>query len=235
MLNLYDDAVVRFFSQLRWQGPVLPVVVAGADRAHAQVKEWLLLNKDLEVSKACGETALPYPFCAVELAPFVSIKALENPGVYRHFAMLPEAGYGFAMKKPRPMKSTIAVNFYFSTQEQSRHIEFQLLNLFPQDQAWVDVDYTDPRWYEPPNQGFEFAKVLGQKKLRLTTQGIVDNSLLENSGLAQRELRFTLSGELYGWIPFQPYAVPIAKSVEYQLIERDSEEEIVTVIVPVSG
>ncbi len=234
MLNLYDDALVRFFQQLRWQGSIIPIVVAGADRAHAQVKEWLKENKDLKISQACGETALPYPFIAVNLEPFIRDPELTNPGLHRNFAMQTEAGYGFAVRNPRAVKAPMEINFYFSSQEQSRHVEFQYYTLFPLDQAWVDVDYADPKWYLPPNEVFEFAKILGQRQLRLTVQGLVDNSSLEDSGLNQRELRFTLSGELYGWIPFQPYAVPIAQSLEYQLFEKDSEEEIVTVTIPLS-
>ena len=135
------------------------------------------------------------------------------------------------MRRPAAIKWTFEVNLYFSSQEQSRHIEFQIFNLFPLSQAWVTVDYTDPKWYEPPNEQFEFAKVLGQQKLYLTKQGLVDNSTLEDSGLSQRELRFTLSGEVRGWIPFQPFAVPVVKCLEYQLIEQDSEQvlSIITV------
>jgi len=235
MLSIYDEAMIRFLAQVRWQGQVVPVVIAGADRAKAQVKDWLRDNRGIKISKAHSETAIPYPFMAVQLTPFKTDVTLANPAVLRRFAIQREAGYGFAVRKPKAVTSAVTTNMYFSSREQARHIEFQIYNLFQMEQAWVDVDYTDPKWYTPPNEGFEFAKILGQQSLRLQLQGIVDNTQLEDSGLNDIDYRYTMTCTMFGWIPYQPYAVPLAKSITYQIAEEDSEEVIVTVTVTVSS
>lgn len=231
MLTLYDEALVRFFQQIRWQGRLIPVVVAGPERAHAQVKEWLKVNNNLEMSQACGDRAMPYPFIAIYLGLFDEEPKLANPAIYRHVPD-PRIGYGFAIRRPKPIKAQADVNVYFSSREQARHIEAQIHNLFPEKYAWVDINFDDARWYTPPNEGFQFARMWGQQMARIEHSGLVDNSSLEQSSLNDREIRYTLTCILHGWMPYQPYAVPLVNSFEIQLIEGDSEEELVTVTIP---
>lgn len=229
MLTIYQAALVRFFSQIKWGGSIVPVVLAGPDRAHAQVKDWLHKNKGIILSQADGETATPYPFIAVWMARFQTETLLVNP---RHYRIVnPQEGFGYAMRKPEAVKAAVDVNIYVEDLEQSNHLELQIRNLFINKHAWVTVDYDDPRWYEPPNDVFQFARILGQQKLRLVEEQLVDNTVLENSGLSGKEVRMTWSGEFFGWIPFQPYAVPVAETIEITLNDYNTGEEYSSVVV----
>jgi hypothetical protein len=229
MLSIYDDALIRFFYQIKWGGRIIPVVLAGADRAHAQVKDWLEKNRGIFKSRSQGDTALPYPFIAVWKERWKEYSELVNP---REIRMADgELGYGYAMRSPRPVQAGVDVNIYCYDLEQCAHIEMQILQLFPQNHAWIPIDYGDTRWYAPPNEGFSYAKILGQQKIRFVMEGLTDNSKLEDAGLGQREVRLTLSGNLFGWIPFQPYAVPVAKFIEVQLADSQTEETYASVTI----
>lgn len=231
MLNIYDDALIRFFGRLKYGGSIIPTVFAGPDRAHSQVAQWMEDNRGLKFSMAQGQRALPQPFIAVWRSRFTDFTELRNPALYRHFYTDEENGYGLAMMKPAPKKAQVDVNFYCGNQTQEEHIEMQIhATLFPQVVSHITVDFDDPRWYKSPNEGFEYAKVLGQQKIQIRKESLVDNSSIEDSGMNQRELRMTLTCSLLAWIPFQPYAVPLARSIEYVVKEEVSQEELVVVV-----
>lgn len=229
MLTIYHAALVRFFSQIKWGGSIVPVVLAGPDRAHAQVKDWLQDNKGITLSQAEGEMALPYPFIAVWMTHFITNALLVNP---RHYRIVnSQEGFGYAMRKPEAVTTTVDVNIYVEDLEQCNHLELQIRNLFINKHAWVTVDYDDPRWYEPPNDVFQYARILGQQKLRLVEEQLVDTTTLESSGLSGKETRMTWSGKFFGWIPFQPYAVPVAKTIEIALTDYDGNEKYSSVVI----
>lgn len=230
MLEIYDDALIRFFSQLRWKGKAVPVVVAGPDRAHAQIHDWLRKNSTVSPSRSQGEYPTPYPFVAVDREVFKPNSGLYSPALLRNLHILRDEGYGFAVRRPKPVTAGVDVNMYFNDKVQADFFTVILHNLFPfPDRAWIPVDFTDPRWYRPPNDALEFCKIMGQQKLQFDLDSIVDSSSLERAGLERKEIRMTLSCTLHGWIPFQPYAVPLAKTIEIVVADDVSEKEIVTV------
>jgi len=222
MLTIYTEALLRFFSQIRWGGRPVPVVNSGPSRAHAHIKEWLEKQRGIKVSKASGEQTTPYPYIAVWRDPFAPVAELQSPATYR-FAKDIEHGYGFSMRKPKAVKAGIDVNIYVKNVTQRDFIEYQFHTLFPQGHGVIPIDYGDTKWYKSPNEPFAFAKVLGKQYLRITLDSLTDNSTLEDGGLAGRTIRLTATGDLFGWIPFQPYAVPLVYTLEYLVCDENGQ------------
>lgn len=227
MMELYNDALLRFMSQIRWQGKPVPSVFAGADRAYSAIKDWLEKERGIRISTSAGEASVPYPFMAIWREPFQENAPLVSSGIFR-IPSFPNAGYGFAMRSPRPVKARCDVNIYFKDKTQAEFLELQMRSLFINKISYITVDFNDTRWYQPPNDVYSYAKVLGYQDLLIEEDSLTDNSSLEDSGLRQREIRYTLSFNLSGWIPFQPYMVPLANEVIYEVREKTSGELIAT-------
>lgn len=223
MMEIYNDALLRFFGQIKWNGKSVPAVFAGSDRAHSQIRDWWLRERKIEISTSAGEASIPYPFMAIYREPFQEAKEMVTNGIFRISSNISE-GYGFAMKSPRPVKATCQTNFYCKDRTQMEILEFQVRSLFQGNTSWIPVNFTNPKWYQPPNDIFSFAKVLGYQDLLIEEGGLSDNSTIEDNGLKQREIRFTLSFTLYGWLPHQAYMVPLAKNYVCELREASSEE-----------
>jgi hypothetical protein len=229
MLSIYDECVVRFFKQVKWYGREVPVVLAAPDRAFSQIKDWLTKARGEKMSSMMGEKTTPFPFIAVWIDPYQEDSQLFNPNVIRDIGVNPESGYGYAMRAPLPVTAGVSVNIYTDDMRMRRFIEYQLFNLFPQKLGWITVDFGDPKWYTPPDNVMEFAKILGEQKLRFMWESLSDNSTIEDSGLGDRSFRMTLSLTLHALIPFQPYAVPIARGLKFCFSEYETELELGTV------
>ena len=201
----------------------MPVVSAGADRAYSVVQDWLK-KRGMNISKAHGGFATPYPFISVWKKVFKIEDALHNPGLFRNFARFEDDGFGYAMRKPKPVVADVHVNFYTNTVGQRDYMEMQVHNLFPSNNVLIPVDFEDPIWYQSPNEVFAYAKILGKQNIRLTFSSLEDTSTLENDGLLNKEIRMTLALVMHGWIPFQPYAVPLAQTIEYVVTDMEDNE-----------
>lgn len=225
MLGIYEEALVRFFSQIEWRNKI-PVVYAGSDRAHGTVAKWLKINRNIETSQLGGALPIPYPFAAVWRSRFTDDIPRRSMYHHRGFCKDIENGIAMTMRTPKSVVCDFDVNFYFDDELQMENIEWQIHNLFPDQVAWVTVDYKDPKWYEAPNERFTFAQVLGEQRIQLDLNNLVDSSSIEQSGLDQNEFRMTLSGNLHGYIPFQPYSRPIVKEVTFRVTEENSLESL---------
>ncbi len=69
MFTVYSEAVQGFFRRLKWLGRPVPVVYAGPDRAHGQMKKYLASRmgsstgkKIEELIKEIDEAKIPRPF-----------------------------------------------------------------------------------------------------------------------------------------------------------------------------
>ena len=212
MMPIYDDAILRFMKQLTWLGKDIPIIFAGAERAYAQMREFLERERGVKGGSISSDSPMPYPFMAVWRDPFQEEPKMASLGLYR-ISLYKEEGYGLAMRRPLPMKAKCEVNIYCSDKTQWEFLEFQVRNLFRHGWSWVPVNFEDTRWYQPPNDVYQFAKVLGKQDVLFYEEGLTDNSQLENSGLQQRTLRFTLNFSIYGWLPYQPYTVPLVHKI----------------------
>jgi hypothetical protein len=229
VFDIYDDALIRFFGQLKWNGAPVPVVKGGADRAHSQAQQWLKKNRGVDRSKAVGATSIPYPFIAIWREPFTPDTALNNPSHYR-IPLLPEEGIGVAVQKPQAVTSGVDVNIYTIDLAQANFLLFQLQSLFRLQKAWITIDFADSRWYQPPNNVFKFAQYLGQQKSRINYENVVDNSTVTQTTLDQKDIRHTVSCVLHGWLPYQPYSVPLVHQIRYEVYTEDGEPITVTVV-----
>jgi hypothetical protein len=225
MMEIYNDAILRFMQQIKWNGKAVPCVWSGGDRAYAQIREWYKRERNVEISVSSGEASIPRPFMAAWRDPFVEAKELSGQGIYR-ITPNKNSSFGYAMRSPSYVKSKCEVNIYCKDLTQSGIIEFQLRRLFVDGWSGIPVDFTDSRWYQPPNDVFSFAKILGYQDLLLQEDSLVDNSSLEDSGLRQSEIRLTFTFTLFGWIPHQYYSVPVAHGIVCEFIDKVSEETI---------
>jgi len=224
MLDVYDDALLRFFRQVIWKGNSVPVVFAGADRAHSKIKEWLEKVRGLKASKAKTAQALPYPFIAIWREIFKP--EMSSPVLLRSGD--PERkGYGFAMRRPTEDTSGVDINIYLDDLVQRNNLILQIKQMFANMQtSYIPIDFEDPKWYKPPNDIFEFAKVLGKADAQIDLESITDSSNIEDSGLNSKEIRLTLSCVLHGWTPFKPYKVPSVQEVEFSIRDYETSAEL---------
>jgi len=223
MISMYTELLIRFFSQITWRRTPVPVVNASPDRAYGAMELWLQQHKKIKANSSRGHMALPKPFVAVWNNVFKETGELRNPSHYVFKDL--ETGFATIMKKPKPVKSAVDVNFYLEDITQRNFFEYQIQTLFPDGNlAYVPVDYTSDEWYRPPNEDFTFAKLLGRQNLLLRMDNLADNSALEDSGLSGRTVRMTFTGTLSGWIPFQPYKVPLVYSTALVVCDEDGNE-----------
>lgn len=232
MLSIFDDALIRLVEMLKWRGKSIPVVQAGADRAHAALEEWLERNRGIKSSQLGGEKTFPYPFAAIKRDLLREELAKSNPGVMRNIFKDKDRGVGFAMRSPQQSTCDFDVNFYFDDDDQLKNFELQVNTLFPMGTAWITVDFGDTKWYHNENAVFSYAKVLKFQTLQVDLSEFVENSSIEQPGLDQREIRATMGGVLHAVIPFQPYAVPLAVDTEIKIISAaDEVTEIDSILV----
>ena len=94
--------------------------------------------------------------------------------------------------------------------------------------AWVPINFSDSKWYRPPFDAFQYWKMLGEQKLQLNRSNLVDTSVVAHTGLANREIRYTLACSLFGWIMYPPFPVPIVHTAEFR-VHADSTHLVHTV------
>ena len=234
MLNIFDDALIRFFSKMYYNGPI-PVVMAGPDRAQAAIEQWMKDNKKIVNSQLNAGRAIPYPYMAVWREVFTSDKERHNPNVQQNIALDVDKGVALSMKTPKSVMANVDVNIYLRDIDQKEHFEWQVHNTFPDDVGWVDIDFGDARWYPPPNHRFAFAKILGQMTLQLDLNEFVDNSNIEISKSEAREFRLTIGATLHAYLPFPPETLPVFQRLEVPIYNAlDTTNPLSTVVVTFS-
>jgi len=67
MLEIYSDALLRFFNQLRWHGKSIPCVFSGADRAYSQIRDWLKVDIGSTMGIAIHSIWIPGNYIGVNL------------------------------------------------------------------------------------------------------------------------------------------------------------------------
>jgi len=217
MLDPIDEAVKGFFRRILWAQRPIPVVYAGPDRAHAEIRRWLSKKRNLPLEKSKNSN-IPYPFCNVfvEWPEFDATRF--SPHRIRGIQMDEDSGVAKSMKFPKPLTSGIQADFWCQTIRQAELINVQLLLQFHDDEALVHVDFADPRWYGPTGLP-EHMKILGDTKFWLKmTSALSDNSDLETKG-KDREIRMTFSGEARFYIPHVPYLHKIAKTLNIDIVD----------------
>jgi hypothetical protein len=218
MIDPIDEAIKAFFRRLLWAQDPIPVVYAGPDRAHGEIRRWLSKKENIPLDKA-KNLNIPYPFCSV----FVEWPAFDptrfSPHRVRGVEMDVESGVAKSMKFPKPLVSGVQADFWCRSIRQAEVINAQLLLKFHDDETLLHVDWSDSRWYSGKGGLPPHLKILGHTKFWLKmTSPLSDNSDLETKG-KDKEIRMTFSGEARFYMAHVPYLHKIAKRFEAEIID----------------
>ncbi len=148
-----------------------------------------------------------------------------------------QKGTARVMRWPRPMSSTVQADLWVGGDGgnlMAQQLEAQIELQFPADKVFLPVDWADPRWYRPPFNVLEHARVLGPTRITLTSQGWDDNSDLE-FGEGMKSIRRTWSGEVLGYIPYPPQEARLVRTVRYALYDATDEDNPELLLEQVSG
>jgi hypothetical protein len=218
MLDPIDEAVKAFFRRLLWAQDPIPVVYAGPDRAHAEIRRWLSKKENVPLSKA-EHLNIPYPFCNL----FIEWPSFDptrfSPHRIRGIQMDEESGVAKSMKFPKPQTAGVQADFWCKTIRQAEVLAVQLELQFHDDETLLHVNWADSRWYEGKSGLPPHLAILGDTKFWLKMTGpLSDNSDLETKG-KDKEIRMTFSGEIRYYIAHVPYLHKIAKRFEADIID----------------
>lgn len=220
----------------------VPVVFAAPNRAHEVLKEIvqqrLKALNDVATLSGGARSVRPQTQLAIEdrpmPAPFMSVwmtrpqfdASYFNPGRVV-VSKDKQSGNATTMRWPRPMRAQIQVELWtgeddgeFAAQRITAQIDLQ----FPSQRVALPVNWADSKWYKPPFNVLEHAKVLGNTRIRLELgQGWQDNSDLE-FGTGYKEWRSTWTGEVFGYIPYPPNEARLVRTVCYDVFDNTDED-----------
>jgi len=230
----------RFFQRARHAGASIPVVFAAPDRAHEEYHR--VMKRRLQGK---GRPSTPQQLSdRAPHAPFISIwmpSPKFNPDLYNPSQVVVgkdiQKGTAQVMRWPRPMRSTVQADLWASVEGGeiiAQNIEGQIELQFAADKAFLPVDWSNPRWYRPPFNVLEHAKVLGPTRITLVNQGWDDNSELE-PGDGEKVVRRTWSGEVLGYIPYPPQEARLVRTVRFALYDATDEDNPELLAEQVSG
>lgn len=225
-------AVRSFFRQATHLGSEVEAVFARPDRAFQEMSR--VYKKRLEGAKvqkgekpgagvaatnqAIEDRPFPLPFMSVWMPQFPFDPRHFNPGrwvVSKDTA----SGTAVTMRMPRPVLAPVTVELWTETTLEAGRIVPQIDLRFVAESAYLPVDWTDTRWYRPPFNILEHAKVLGKTRVRLIAEpGWVDNSELEE-GDGRKITRTTWSGKLEARIPYMPTEARLVRTVNFQVYD----------------
>lgn len=224
MLAIFDDALIRFFGQYKWNQNTPPILLARSGRENNAIDLFIEKTYNKKKSDLVGPRTFPKPLITVVRDALVPDGPRENPGTVRNVHKDAERGLAVVMKAPKAEKFDFDVNIYLDNETQLRHFELQTINLFPYNTGWVPVDFGDKQWYLNENKVFQYGSVLGEQLLQIDLNQKVDNTNYENSGKELREIQYTLGCTLHVVIPFQPYSVPLATQMCVSVVDDEGTE-----------
>lgn len=260
MFAPWYDALQRFFSRLTHAGVnpgvddpsavftsrrpnTIPIVFASPDRAHEELI--FIMRKRLEETgrplsdQELSDRLAHMPYMSLWMRQRPQFNgAWYNPGRVS-FDRDIKTGTAKTMPWPRPMKAQVQVDL-FAQQDGG---EFIAQNVLAQTELMfrsgylvtLPVNWSSAKWYKPPFNILEHAKVLGQTRIRLYLEhGWEDNTELE-FGDASKEVRMTWLGRVEGYIPYPPNEARLTREIRYELIDNSDEDNPVVLEMQVSG
>jgi hypothetical protein len=231
MITVYNEAILGFFRRLRWGGRKVPVVYAGPDRAHGQMREYMAKTVSSKTGAKARSTRakmakakIPYPFVSVFLDLAGFDPARYTPFVHRGIVKDKERGVALSVQDPRPENFTVQADVWCGDNwRMGNSLVGQIKSWFNADDTSVFVNFADPKLYAAPFTTPSYCKLMGKLTCRLTDEGVSDNSTYEGATAQPKEVRKTFSGTLYGWLPRVPYEVKLVHKFVYT-VEDDREE-----------
>jgi len=219
-----------FRDQCRWEGQVVPIVFAGPDRAHQEMRRIMAERERArdgiaQTEQANEDRAVPVPFMSLLITPPKYDPARFNPHRFVIERNL-TTGTAKVTRYMRPVTSDVQVDLWCGSAGGdliAQSIEPQVEMGFFAEHRALHLDWSDKKWYRPPFNVSEHASWLGKTSVNLYAQGWEDTSDLE-TGDGAKEVRRSWRGRLDAYVPFRPEEARIVRTVPLEIIEPDTGE-----------
>lgn len=198
------EAVRDFFKQTLWRGKPVPVVFAGPDRAHEEIRR-MMKRRGAGPDRQQADRAGYVPFMSLWIAPPKFHSQRFSPASVP-FLINQETGNALKARFPRPVQTEVQVDLWCGSaggHAMAQLIESQVEMRFLAENILLPVDWGQAKWYREPYNVSEHARYFGKTKLNLITEGWSDTSDLE-AGEGPKEVRRTWSGRMEALIPHRP-------------------------------
>ena len=214
-------AIKDFFKRPTWGGIGVMTVFAGPDRAHTEArKEVAKRMKGKKTRLQIENAAIPVPFLSVWYTEPKYDASRDSRAKIRGFAKNRVTGTAKSMRYPRPMVADIQVDLWCGEAGHliAQSIEAQVELAFPHDSVYLPVDWGLEKWYHPPFNVSEHARVLGRTRVTLIGEGWQDTSNLE-TGSDPKEVRRTWSGRAEFYIPYRPEEERLVRTLDLVVLD----------------
>lgn len=236
----FYHSVRQFFrDNARWAGREVPIVFAGPDRAHQEIRRIMAERETsrpgvAETELANEDRPVPVPFMSLLITPPKFDAPRFNP---HRFVIAKDTKSGNAKKVryPHPVQSQVQVDLWCGSAGGdliAQSIEPQIELMFFGAHRALPVDWADKRWYRPPFNVSEHAAWMGKTGIVLYTEGWEDTSDLETAE-GPKEVRRTWRGRLDALVPFRPEEARLVRTVPLDIelgLDENSTEFVGTVV-----
>ena len=228
---IYHSVRTFFRERCRWAGAEVPIVFAGPDRAHQEIRRIMAARETREQGVSTTEQAMedrpvPVPFMSL----LITSPKFDAPRYNPHRFVIDkdiEAGTALVTRYMHPVTSTVQVDLWCGSAGGdliAQSIEPQIELAFFGGHRSLPLDWSDKRWFRKPFNVSEHVAWMGKTAVVLYTEGWEDTSDLE-TGEGPKEIRRTWRGRLDAFIPFRPEEARIVQSVELDVTVGLDDDE----------
>ena len=221
----FVEGVVSFFARATHGGQPLVVVYAAPDRAFNE-RARIQARREGKTVDEVKQRPAAVPFASVWIPQRANDPTRFNPGSIRGFDRDEVKGTALTMRWPQPFKAPVQVDLWCGEGGQlvADQLTAQVDLSFVGGRTFLPVDWTLAKWYKPPFNVLEHARHLGKTRFELRAQGDgwVNNSDLEY-GQGTKEVRFTWSGEIEGYLPYRPAEARLVRDLRVDVYDSSSD------------
>lgn len=217
------DPIREFFSQAEWGGQDVLTVFGGPDRARTEASKVFAAKMKL-TKQQMEDQPVPVPFMSIWRSHPQFDPTRDSRAVVRGIQRNLKTGTALKMRFPQPQVCDIQVDLWCGEggNKIAEVVTAQLDILFPNESVYLPIDWTLDKWYLPPFDVFEHAKVYGRTRARLIRQGWTDNSNLEYAS-GNKEVRLTWNGRYEFYLPYKPEEGRIVRDIFLDIFDQDSQ------------
>lgn len=213
----------EFFEQAVWNGQRVITVFGAPDRAHTEAARAFKSRMQGKLTRQqIEDSPTPVPFISIWRAFPVYDAARSSRAEIRGIAVNRRSGTALKMRFPKPMQSEIQVDLWCGEAggKIAEVVCAQLEMLFPNESVYLPIDWTLPKWYKPPFDVFEHARVYGRTRGHLVqTQGWTENTNLEFAE-GGKEVRLTWSGRYDFYVPYRAEEGRIVRELTFDIFDE---------------
>lgn len=223
------DPIREFFAQAQWGGEPVMTVFASPDRAHTQARRVVAAKTGL-TGQQVEDQPTPAPFMSIWRSHPVFEPQRDSRAVVRGINRNLKTGTALAMRFPQPQACDIQVDLWCGEggNKIAEVVAAQIDMQFPAESVYLPIDWTLDKWYKPPFDVFEHAKVYGRTRGRLLrSQGWTDNTNLEYAA-GNKEVRLSWQGRYEFYLPYKPEEGRIVRDIFIDIFDQDSNELLET-------